>query len=70
LEKRSPWLLGDTFTAADVSVGYALMLADQLDMTDEFTSGIAAYWKRLQERPGFQQALEHQTRAARAQGIA
>jgi len=47
------WLCAGRFTAADISVGYALLLAAQLGFDAEFTPAIAAYWTRLQARPGF-----------------
>jgi glutathione S-transferase len=57
------------FTAADVSVGYALMLAQHLDLESRFTPSVAAYWKRLQARDAYQRAHQAQSEAARAQGI-
>ena len=58
------------FTAADVSVSYALMLAQTLKLDGEFTPAVAAYWQRLQQREGFGRAMQAQQRAAEAQGIA
>jgi glutathione S-transferase len=60
---------GEHFTAADVSVGYALLLAQHLGMAEQFTPGVRAYWDRLQERPGYQQAQAAQWAAAKAQGV-
>jgi glutathione S-transferase len=60
------WLCADRFTAADISVGYALLLAAQLGLDAEFTPAIAAYWARLQTRPGFQAAKASQVRHAPA----
>ena len=57
-------------TDADVSVGYALMLAGYLDLETSFPPAVAAYWQRLQQREGFQRALAAQARAATAQGVA
>lgn len=57
------------FTAADVSVGYALMLAQQVKLDSEFTPAVAAYWQRLQQREGFVRALQAQQQAADAQGV-
>lgn len=57
------------FTAADVSVGYALLLAEHLGIAGEFTPAVAAYWQRLRERPAFQRALAAQHEAALAQGV-
>jgi glutathione S-transferase len=54
------WLCADRFTGADISVGYALLLATQLGLDADFTPAIAAYWARLQARPGFQAAKASQ----------
>jgi glutathione S-transferase len=61
---RSPYLAGDAFTAADISVAYALILARR-------AGGVvlgeveAAYLKRLSERDGYRRAMQacHSTRA-------
>jgi glutathione S-transferase len=63
------FLCAKRFTAADISVGYALMLAEHLQLSERFPPSIAAYWKRLREREAFQRALEAQRAAARAQGV-
>ena len=67
--QNADFLAAGRFTAADVSVGYALMLADILGMTLQFTPAVAAYWRRLQQREGFQRALAAQDAAAREQGV-
>ena len=64
--QNADWLCAGRFTAADISVGYALLLATQLDLDAEFTPAIAAYWARLQARPGFQAAKASQVRHAPA----
>lgn len=66
---QQEFLCGGRFTAADVSVGYALFLAEFLDLTERFTPSVLAYWQRLRERPGFQRALQAQLRAAAEQGV-
>ena len=58
------------FTAADVSVGYALMLAELLGLDSKFTPAVAAYWSRLRTRPAFERALAAQKAAAVEQGVA
>ncbi|WP_198084121.1 glutathione S-transferase family protein [Variovorax sp. E3] len=63
------FLCADRFTAADVSVGYALMLGDYLDLSESFTSSVTAYWKRLQQRTAYQHAMVVQEEAAASQGI-
>jgi len=63
------FLCADRFTAADVAVGYALMLAELLELHAKFTPAVAAYWQRLRTHEGFTRALRAQERAAVAQGV-
>jgi glutathione S-transferase len=63
------FLCAGRFTAADISVGYALMLAQSLQLDARFPPAVAAYWQRLQQRESFQRALAAQTEAGRAQGV-
>ena len=63
------YLAADRFTAADVSVGYALMLAEHLGLNSRFTPAVLAYWERLRERDGFRRAMAAQERAALTQGV-
>jgi glutathione S-transferase len=58
------------FTAADISVGYALMLGNEIGLVPRFPPAVATYWERLQRRDGFRRALAVQREAAVAQGIA
>jgi len=51
------YLCANRFTMADVAVGYALLLASNLGMADEFTPNIKAYFERLKTRPAYQRAL-------------
>ena len=44
------------FTMADISVGYAVMLALSIGLEAQVTPGMAAYLERLSQRPGFQRA--------------
>ena len=62
-------LCAGRFTAADVAVGYALLVADHLALSAQFTPAVAAYWARLQQRPAFQRALAAQHQAALDQGV-
>ena len=48
------------FTMADVSVGYAVMLALSIGLDEQVTSGMAAYLERLSQREGFQRAKAKQ----------
>lgn len=63
------YLCGPEFTVADISVGYALMLADYLGLAQDFSVPVLAYWQRLQAREGFQRALAAQLKAAHEQGV-
>lgn len=53
--KDKAYLLGDHFSAADIMVGYALMLVELL-APERMPTGLAPYWERLQARPAFQVA--------------
>ena len=57
------------FTAADVSIGYALFFAGKLGLDSQFTPGIAAYWGGLSARPGYLRARAVQAGALAAQGV-
>jgi glutathione S-transferase len=50
------------FTMADVSVGYAVMLALSIGLDEQVTSGMAAYLERLSQREGFQRAKAKQAK--------
>ena len=67
--EKSSYLAADRFTAADISVGYALMLAQTLKLDDRFKPSVAAYWQRLQQREAFGRALKSQAQAAKDQGL-
>jgi glutathione S-transferase len=57
------------FTAADISVGYALLLADQVGLGDRLPEEARAYWEALKARPGYERAQAAQTAASKDQGI-
>ena len=57
------------FTVADISIGYALLLAQHLGLHERFTPGVQAYWRRLQDRSGYQRAMTAQEAAAIKQGV-
>lgn len=48
------------FTMADVSVGYAVMLALSIGLDEQVTPGMAAYLERLSRRDGFRRAKDRQ----------
>jgi glutathione S-transferase len=57
------------FTAADISVGYALLLAQHIGLEPSFKPPIKAYWDRLQKRPAFVRAMAAQEHAAIDQNV-
>ena len=61
--ERAPYLAGETFTAADISTGYA-MLSARKNIGFAFGAVETAYLERLCARPGYQRALAacHATR--------
>nr|WP_295767994.1 glutathione S-transferase family protein [Rhodoferax sp.] len=67
--QHQDFICAGRFTAADVTVAYALMLASHLGLDAQFSPAVAAYWARMQDRPAFQRALAVQHQAARDQGV-
>jgi glutathione S-transferase len=67
--EREAFVCAGRFTAADVSVGYALLLASYIGLNERFKPAVAAYWQRLQEREAFQRAKAVEREAAMAQGV-
>lgn len=56
------WLCAGRFTVADISVGYALLLAGTLGHLDQVGPNLRNWWERLQARDGFKQAKAAQGR--------
>ena len=53
--KGRTWILGDTFSGADIMLG--LTLRSYLrGMEEEFPGNVAPYWARLTERPAYKRA--------------
>jgi len=63
-------LCAGRFTAADISVGYALLLAQRIGLSKDFGPAVAAYWQRLQARDGFRRAVEAENLASDQQNVA
>src|ERR1700679_3861885 len=63
-------LCGGRFTAADISVGYALLLAQNIGLAKDFTPAVAAYWQRLQARDGYKRAVAAEVFAGQQQNVA
>lgn len=51
------WVTGDRFTIADISIGYAFLLAEHAQLGLELPARVAAYWQRLQARPAYKRSL-------------
>jgi glutathione S-transferase len=66
---KSEMLCAGRFTVADISVGYALLLAQHLGLARDFGPAVTAYWRRLQERDGFCRAVRAETLAVEQQKI-
>ena len=56
LTANGGWYCAGRFTGADISVGYALLLAETLGLDARFSPAVADYWARLQTREGFVRA--------------
>jgi glutathione S-transferase len=64
--KRGPYLSGDTFTAADISCGYALGLAKALGFAERLDPVLWDYGARLSERPAYLRAKAEEQSLPRA----
>jgi glutathione S-transferase len=60
---RQAYLCDHRFTIADITVGYALFLGENLGLADDYQPQTRAYLARLKERPGFQAARRAQEAA-------
>ena len=58
------------FTAADIVVGYALRLAENIGLAKDFGPNVAAYWQRLQTRDGYKHAVAAEELAGEQQKVA
>ena len=68
--EKSEFVAAGRFTGGDISVAYALLLAQSLGLADQFPPAVAAYWARIQARPGFISAKAAQAKASAEQGLA
>lgn len=57
------------FTAADVSIGYALLLATKLGLDAQFTPGVRDYWDRISDRPAYARSKAAQEAALISQRV-
>jgi glutathione S-transferase len=53
---QSPYLAGDHFTAADISVGYALGFGQAVGLGERFPERVSEYQQRIMSRPAFLKA--------------
>ena len=67
---NSEFMCAERFTAADISVGFALLLAERLGLSGQFGPAVATYWARLQQRDGYLRAVASENAAGDAQGLA
>ncbi|MDO8297593.1 MAG: glutathione S-transferase family protein [Caulobacter sp.] len=67
--EKSEFVAAGRFTGGDISVAYALLLAQSLGLADQFPPAVAAYWARIQARPGFISAKAAQAKASAEQGL-
>jgi glutathione S-transferase len=67
---NSDYICAGRFTAADISVGYALLLAQRIGLADRIGPAVQAYWQRLQQRDGYKRAVDSENSAGDAQGVA
>jgi glutathione S-transferase len=62
-------LCAGRFTAADIVIGYALRLADNIGLAKDFGPNVAAYWQRLQARDGYKRAVAAEQQAGIDQNV-
>jgi glutathione S-transferase len=67
---KAETLVAGRFTAADIVIGYALRLAENIGLARDFGPNVAAYWARLRERDGFRRAVAAEQRAGAEQNVA
>ena len=66
---RAETLCADRFTTADISVGFALRLAESIGLAKDFGPNVAAYWRRLQRRDGYRRAVTAEKLASEQQQV-
>ncbi|MEN2976330.1 glutathione S-transferase family protein (plasmid) [Tistrella bauzanensis] len=64
------YICAGRFTMADISVGYALLLAQNIGIGHHLPPNVRAYWDRLAARDGYQRAQAAQNTASEDQGVA
>jgi glutathione S-transferase len=54
--KQRDYIVGDSFSAADIMLGYSVMLASKY-LPEPLPNEVADYWNRLSERPAYKLAF-------------
>ena len=54
--KDNNYIAGNTFSAADIMLGYTIMLGVKL-LPEPMPTNVTAYWDRLQQRPAYRRAF-------------
>jgi glutathione S-transferase len=67
---KTETLCAGRFTAADIAIGYALRLAENIGLAKDFGPNVAAYWQRLKARDGFKRAVAAENLAGEQQNVA
>jgi glutathione S-transferase len=67
---KAETLCADRFTAADIVIGYALRLAENIGLSKDFGPNVTTYWQRLQARDGFNRAVSAENLAGEQQNVA
>jgi glutathione S-transferase len=62
------FLCADRFTVADICVGYALILAESVELDEGVPESLKAYRARLTARPAYQRALAREEEGRKALG--
>ena len=63
---ENPYVCADRFTMADISVGYAILLARMIGIGSDVPETLQRYFDRLATRPAFGRAKQAQASAAPA----
>jgi len=53
-----PYVAGKAFTAADISVCYALELGSRIGLADQYSPALKSYLERLRARDAYQRAMK------------
>jgi glutathione S-transferase len=70
LQAGNEYLCAGRFTAADISVGYALCFAEVVGIRGDLPPAVVAYLDRLKGREGLQRAVAAEQRGEAALGLA